>query len=267
EYLRSRGQYCLATNRPYAALNDFMASGMLIDQWPVDFGDLAPWRVDAAEAYLRVHEPAEAKRLALEELKLSPDRPLSTRGRALRILAMAEDPDKRRLLLYQSAKCLREQGDRYELARTLAELSQDYLSTGETQQARTTWHEAQKLMDECGMSAQHESRRELVVEGVESVGSPQPLKDAGDSGHAEDDTPGTAAESAEQPVLSEAEWRVATLAASGMTNRQIAKSLYITVSTVEQHLTRIYRKLSVGNRQELSRRLWLLIGATGASSG
>ncbi|MFS7872027.1 AAA family ATPase [Streptomyces asiaticus] len=267
EYLRSRGQYCLATNRPYAALNDFMASGMLIDQWPVDFGDLAPWRVDAAEAYLRVHEPAEAKRLALEELKLSPDRPLSTRGRALRVLAMAEDPDKRRLLLYQSAKCLREQGDRYELARTLAELSQDYLSTGETQQARTTWHEAQKLMDECGMSAQHESRRELVVEGVESVGSPQPLKDAGDSGHAEDDAPGTAAESAEQPVLSEAEWRVATLAASGMTNRQIAKSLYITVSTVEQHLTRIYRKLSVGNRQELSRRLWLLIGATGASSG
>ncbi|WP_413099510.1 AAA family ATPase [Streptomyces sp. Inha503] len=266
EYLRARGQYCLATNRPYAALNDFMVSGMLIDQWPVDFGDLAPWRVDAAEAYLRVHEPAEAKRLALEELKLSPDRPLSTRGRALRVLAMAEDPDKRRLLLYQSAKCLREQGDRYELARTLAELSQDYLSTGETQQARTTWHEARKLMDECGMSAQHESRRELVVDGVESVGSPQPPKDAGEAQHTEDDAPGPAAENGELPVLSEAEWRVATLAASGMTNRQIAKSLYITVSTVEQHLTRIYRKLSVGNRQELSRRLWLLIGATGASS-
>ncbi|MBI0297521.1 AAA family ATPase [Streptomyces sp. PRKS01-29] len=266
EYLRARGQYCLATNRPYAALNDFMVSGMMIDQWPVDFGDLAPWRIDAAEAYLRVQEPAEAKRLALEELKLSPDRPLSTRGRALRILAMAEDPDKRRLLLYQSAKCLREQGDRYELARTLAELSQDYLSTGETQQARGTWHEAQRLMDECGMSAQHESRRELVMDGGGSPTRSRPPEEPGGSGDHEDDTPGTAAGSAEQPVLSEAEWRVATLAASGMTNRQIAKSLYITVSTVEQHLTRIYRKLSVGNRQELSRRLWLLIGATGASS-
>ncbi|MGW3433842.1 AAA family ATPase [Streptomyces melanosporofaciens] len=266
EYLRARGQYCLATNRPYAALNDFMVSGMLMDQWPVDFGDLAPWRIDAAEAYLRVQEPAEAKRLALEELKLSPDRPLSTRGRALRVLAMAEDPDKRRLLLYQSAKCLREHGDRFELARTLAELSQDFLSTGETQQARGTWHEAQKLMDECGISAQHESRRDLVVDGAESPADARLPEPAGDTGEPEESDPAASAEGAEQPVLSEAEWRVATLAASGMSNRQIAKSLYITVSTVEQHLTRIYRKLSVGNRQELSRRLWQLIGATGSSS-
>ncbi|MEU1944524.1 AAA family ATPase [Streptomyces sp. NPDC020125] len=266
EYLRARGQYCLATNRPYAALNDFMVSGMLMDQWPVDFGDLVPWRIDAAEAYLHVQDPAEAKRLALEELKLSPDRPLSTRGRALRVLAMAEDPDKRRLLLYQSAKCLREHGDRFELARTLAELSQDFLSTGETQQARGTWHEAQKLMDECGISAQHESRRDLVVDGAESPADARLPEAAGDTGEPEESDHGASAEGAEQPVLSEAEWRVATLAASGMSNRQIAKSLYITVSTVEQHLTRIYRKLSVGNRQELSRRLWQLIGATGSSS-
>ncbi|WP_223865537.1 helix-turn-helix transcriptional regulator, partial [Streptomyces sp. 5-10] len=136
----------------------------------------------------------------------------------------------------------------------------------ETQQARTTWHEVQRLMDECGMSAQHESRRELVVDGDGSAASAQLFEEAAEPGGDDDDAPGTVAESAEQPVLSEAEWRVATLAASGMTNRQIAKSLYITVSTVEQHLTRIYRKLSVGNRQELSRRLWLLIGATGASS-
>ncbi|MEU9967314.1 helix-turn-helix transcriptional regulator [Streptomyces malaysiensis] len=269
EYLRARGQYCLATNRPYAALNDFMVSGMLIDQWPVDFGDLAPWRIDAAEAYLHVHEPVEAKRLALEELKLSPDRPMSTRGRALRVLAMAEDPDKRRLLLYQSVKCLREHGDRYGLARTLVELSRDFLSTGETQQARATWHEAQKLMDECGMSAQHESRRDPVMGGAESPADPQPpgnSEDSGEPGVPEETAPGTSAEDAEPPVLSEAEWRVATLAASRMTNRQIAKSLYITVSTVEQHLTRVYRKLSVGNRQDLSRRLWPLIGAAGSSS-
>ena len=45
--------------------------------------------------------------------------------------------------------------------------------------------------------------------------------------------------------LSEAEQRVALLAAQGLTNRQIAARLFVTVSTVEQHLTKVYRKLRV----------------------
>jgi DNA-binding CsgD family transcriptional regulator len=51
--------------------------------------------------------------------------------------------------------------------------------------------------------------------------------------------------------LSDAERRVAELAAHGLTNREIARKLYITVSTVEQHLTRVYRKLGVRRRMEL----------------
>lgn len=51
--------------------------------------------------------------------------------------------------------------------------------------------------------------------------------------------------------LSEAEKRVATLVAAGLTNRQIASRLSVTVSTVEQHLTRIYRKLNVSGRHYL----------------
>ena len=51
--------------------------------------------------------------------------------------------------------------------------------------------------------------------------------------------------------LSDAEQRVAMLAAYGYTNGQIARKLYITVSTVEQHLTRVYRKLGVTGRAEL----------------
>jgi len=58
-------------------------------------------------------------------------------------------------------------------------------------------------------------------------------------------------------ALSEAEQRVATLAADGLTNREIAGKLYITVSTVEQHLTRVYRKLHVNRRSELRYRLRL----------
>jgi DNA-binding CsgD family transcriptional regulator len=52
--------------------------------------------------------------------------------------------------------------------------------------------------------------------------------------------------------LTDAEERVAALAAAGNTNRQIAENLFITVSTVEQHLTKIYRKLNVRSRSALS---------------
>jgi DNA-binding CsgD family transcriptional regulator len=56
--------------------------------------------------------------------------------------------------------------------------------------------------------------------------------------------------------LSDAETRVAVLASWGYSNRQIADKLLITVSTVEQHLTRTYRKLKVNRRSELARGLY-----------
>ncbi|MFB7954060.1 AAA family ATPase [Streptomyces sp. NPDC056045] len=52
--------------------------------------------------------------------------------------------------------------------------------------------------------------------------------------------------------LTDAERRVAVLAADGCTNRAIAARLYVTTSTVEQHLTRVYRKLCVKSRGDLA---------------
>ena len=52
--------------------------------------------------------------------------------------------------------------------------------------------------------------------------------------------------------LSAAEARVAALATEGHTNREIAGRLFVTVSTVEQQLTRIYRKLAVNGRADLA---------------
>jgi DNA-binding CsgD family transcriptional regulator len=60
-----------------------------------------------------------------------------------------------------------------------------------------------------------------------------------------------AAEADGPPQLSDAELRVAALAAEGHSNREIANRLFITVSTVEQHLTRVYRKLKVRRRTDL----------------
>jgi DNA-binding CsgD family transcriptional regulator/tetratricopeptide (TPR) repeat protein len=59
--------------------------------------------------------------------------------------------------------------------------------------------------------------------------------------------------------LTPSERRVAELAASGMTNRQIAQSLFVTVKTVEAHLSATYGKLDIGSRRELE-------GALGTSS-
>ncbi|GIH67832.1 AAA family ATPase [Sphaerimonospora thailandensis] len=63
--------------------------------------------------------------------------------------------------------------------------------------------------------------------------------------------PALAAAAGPVDLLSGAERRVAALAAAGHTNREIAGKLYITVSTVEQHLTRTYRKLKITRRADL----------------
>ena len=52
--------------------------------------------------------------------------------------------------------------------------------------------------------------------------------------------------------LTPSERRVAALAAEAHTNREIAQSLFVSVKTVEGHLSNAYRKLDVSSRRELS---------------
>ena len=55
--------------------------------------------------------------------------------------------------------------------------------------------------------------------------------------------------------LTATEERVAALAASGLTNREIAAAAFISQKTVEANLSRIYRKLTIRSRAELGLRL------------
>jgi DNA-binding CsgD family transcriptional regulator len=55
--------------------------------------------------------------------------------------------------------------------------------------------------------------------------------------------------------LTPSEQRVAELAASGMTNREIATALFISPKTVDVNLYRVYRKLDIQSRNQLARRL------------
>jgi DNA-binding CsgD family transcriptional regulator len=57
------------------------------------------------------------------------------------------------------------------------------------------------------------------------------------------------------PGLTPTEQRVAELAASGMTNRDVAAALFISPKTVEHNLGRVYRKLGIHSRAELGQRV------------
>jgi DNA-binding CsgD family transcriptional regulator len=48
------------------------------------------------------------------------------------------------------------------------------------------------------------------------------------------------------------EAEIARLAASGVTNQQIAERLYLSIRTVHNHLQHVYTKLGVSSREELA---------------
>ena len=53
-------------------------------------------------------------------------------------------------------------------------------------------------------------------------------------------------------ALTPSELRIVRLAAAGHSNREIAHGLYVTLKTVEAHLTRAYAKLGIERRGELA---------------
>jgi ATP/maltotriose-dependent transcriptional regulator MalT len=57
------------------------------------------------------------------------------------------------------------------------------------------------------------------------------------------------------PLLSAQEWKIARLAAQGLSNRQIGEQLYLSPRTVGSHLYRIFPKLGVTARGQIALRL------------
>lgn len=66
---------------------------------------------------------------------------------------------------------------------------------------------------------------------------------------------GTAPGSQGEANLTPAEHRVAEVVAGGATNREAAALLFVSVRTVELHLTSVYRKLGIRSRTELAARM------------
>jgi DNA-binding CsgD family transcriptional regulator len=230
-YLHARGHYHLATSRYHAALADFLSCGELMRGWGLDMPGFVPWRVGAAEAWLCLDNPDEAKRLLFDQMARPGVARTRVRALSLRVLAMASKVGSRPQLLTEAVDILESCGDRFELARVLAEFSRVHHTLGEHKRARMTVRRAWHLAKACGSAP---LRKELMPEPT-AIGI----------------TVAQRRDSAGIGSLTESERRVASLAVAGYTNREIAGKLFITASTVEQHLTRVYRKLNIKYRRDL----------------
>jgi DNA-binding CsgD family transcriptional regulator len=233
-YLLARGRYYLATNRTHAALGDFLNAGRLAIRWGVDRPVLLPWRTEAAEACLRLGDREQAERLIADQLQTRDAGNSRVRGVCLRLRAMTVDVKQRPRLLARAVEALQRSGDRLELARALAALGESHQALGEAARAAVVKRRAWHMARECGV----EAAAEETEPGPRGRHAPVAVTvpDGGVFTEAK---------------LSGSEKRVAVLAACGYTNREIAEKLCITVSTVEQHLTRVYRKLNISRRQQL----------------
>ncbi|WP_018685786.1 helix-turn-helix transcriptional regulator [Actinokineospora enzanensis] len=227
-YLNARANHYLATDRLHAALADFQRCGELMSAWNLDLPGLAAWRAGAALAQLRLGNRELARGLITAQLSRPGADVARTRGSSLRVMAAVSASDRRVGMLQEAVELLHVAGDRYELARSLRDLSAAHHAVGDEETARTVARRAIQMAKACHaepLTRELDPGREPEVPEQGRVGG--------------------------MSMLSEAERRVAVLAALGHTNREIGGKLYITVSTVEQHLTRIYRKLNVSRRTDL----------------
>ncbi|MGH3702605.1 MAG: AAA family ATPase [Pseudonocardiaceae bacterium] len=230
-YLHARGHHYLATNRHHAALADFLSCGELMRAWGLDMPGFVSWRTSAAEAWLCLGNYDQAKRLIFEQLAKLGTEGGRTRGMSLRLLAVGSQVSRRPQLLTEAVDIFESCGDRFELARVLAELGDAHHALGEHTRARMMLRRAWHVAKTCDATPLCQA----TLREPATVGRTVPQSESS-----------TGIDS-----LTGAERRVAALAVAGYTNCGIANKLFITASTVEQHLTRVYRKLNVRYRRDL----------------
>ncbi len=198
---------------------------------PSWIGDL----LAAAESHHALGRPDDAAPLLVQARALA-DRwgtpgPL---GQVMRAQAMLGGDGDRTELLREAVTLLERSPARFELARALVDLGGALRRSGHRSDSRDPLRRGYDLARWCGAEglAEH-ARQELAASGVR-VRRHQL----------------TGAES-----LTPSERRIADMAADGASNAEIAQALFVTVKTVEMHLTHIYRKLDISGRSELTRAL------------
>jgi DNA-binding CsgD family transcriptional regulator len=196
-----------------------------------------PWRTPAALAQLRLGNEAEARELAAGQLDLTRRWGAATDlGAALRLTAKVDlgHGARRVETLTEAVAVLEKSPARLELARALVDLGEAYRVVGRRTDARDTLAQGGELAAACGSAVV----RQRAAEALQALGDrPRALVAPG------------------QDSLTASERRVAGLAVTGRTNRDIAQELFVSPKTVENHLGRIYVKLGITGRRELARAL------------
>ena len=228
----TRTELLLAEGRAEEALAVAEAAGSHADR--IVNPAWLPWRTLKARALDRLGRTEEALEIALEELPFAQawGAP-STVAQTQRVIGTIErDAGVERLR--EAVATVAGSPARLEHAKCLAALGSAMRRARQPTEAREPLREALELAFLCGAPRlADEVRTELNAAGV------RPRTEA---------LSGPAA-------LTAKERKVASLAADGQTNRDIAQTLYVTPKTVEVHLTNAYRKLGIRSRRELSEAL------------
>ena len=226
----ARGKLRVAQGRVTEGLEDLLAVGALLTRSLVT-SPVLPWRSEAALVQLARGDRESAGRLAEEELRLArafgAPRAL---GVALRAAGVVAGGDRGAFLLRDAIDVLERGESRLEKARALADLGAMLRRRNRRTEARGLLREALDAAHRVGAKplaeyAETELRatgarpRRVVLSGLDS--------------------------------LTASERRVAELASQGLSNREVAQTLFVTARTVEGHLTSVFRKLQVGSREEL----------------
>jgi DNA-binding CsgD family transcriptional regulator len=152
-------------------------------------------------------------------------------GIALRALGLVQGGREGEQWLREAVEVLAPSPARLEYARVLVDLGASLRRRNERSSARELLRQGVEIALACGATALVErGNEELAATGAR----PRKIVPTGvDS-------------------LTASERRVAQLAAEELSNKEIAQSLFVTVKTVEVHLSNVYRKLQIASRRQLA---------------
>jgi DNA-binding CsgD family transcriptional regulator len=231
--LASIGRLRCARGRFAEGLELFLRCGKVLaaqggDQNP----SVIPWRSNAALASLQVGDRNQARRLADEEVALAVAfGAASSIGIALRARAIIEEGDAQIGRLEEAVDLLARSPARLEHARAVGDLGAALRRSGRRSEAEVQLRAALEKAHRCGgIAVRDRVREELLRSGLR----PRRFTSTGSE------------------ALTPSERRVADLAVDGLANREVAQSLFVSLKTVEAHLSSIYRKLGVSTRWQLA---------------
>jgi DNA-binding CsgD family transcriptional regulator len=236
ESLRARGITALLAHEPEQAVESLRAVWEHTRREGVDEPGVFPVAPELVEALVALveHEEALGVTTRLRELSEEQDHPwgLATAKRCAALIELRDAPryDGAARELVDAARAYGELGLRFDRARSLRSLGRAERRLKKWAAARKSLEAAAEAFDELGSTGwAEEVRAEL-----ERVGGRRPQHES---------------------ELTPAERRVVELAANGASNKEIAQALFVSVHTVETHLTHSYAKLGVRSRAQLARRL------------